>query len=70
VTSGGPVAGTTTTTYSQVSGNKIKKEIRRICLFGVGRRTVVPKKYYAVKNCRLALEISVLLVCKPLHIYN
>jgi hypothetical protein len=43
VTSGGPVAGTTTTTYSQVSGNKIKKEIRRICLFGVGRRTVVPK---------------------------
>jgi hypothetical protein len=41
-TSGGPVAGTSTTTCRvEVAG--IEKEIGRICLCGVGRRTVVPK---------------------------
>jgi hypothetical protein len=41
------------------------KQKRRLCLFVVGRRTIVPKKYYAVTNCRLALEILCCLYVNP-----
>jgi len=71
VTSGGPVAGTTTTTYTVRVAGKKENEIRRMCLFGdlewgeepLCLETLCRKKY------RLAPEISMLHVCK-LHIYN